>query len=421
MSEQARNCALRRVVVTGVGAVSPFGEGAGVLWEALCAGRSGIGPITRFDTTGYETTIAGEVPGFDPERYLDKKEARKADRFVQFAVAASRMAIDDSGIVITPQLGEDFGCIIGAGIGGMSTIEEFHTVLMTKGPKRVSPFSIPKIIINIAPGYVSMQFGLKGPNESVVTACATGNHCIGSAARWIQLGQATAMLAGGSEATITPMGISGFNALKALSTRNEEPTKASRPFDRQRDGFVMGEGAGVIVLEELGHALARGSRIYAEFGGYGSTGDAFHMTAPSPDGEGAARCMRQAIRAAGLAPAQIDYINAHGTSTKFNDSIETKAIKTVFGEHAWRVPVSSTKSMTGHLLGAAGGIEAIASVLAIEHGIIPPTINLEHPDPECDLDYVPNTARRAAVRNVLSNTFGFGGANASVVFKKFEP
>ena len=421
MSEQSRNSALRRVVVTGIGAVSPFGEGVGVLWEGLCAGRSGIGPITRFDTTGYETTIAGEVPGFDPERYLEKKEARKADRFVQFAVAASRMAMDDSGIVVTPHLAEDFGCIIGAGIGGMSTIEEFHTVLMTKGPKRVSPFSIPKIIINIAPGYVSMTFGLKGPNESVVTACATGTHCIGSAARWIQLGQATAMLAGGSEATITPMGVSGFNALRALSTHNEEPTKASRPFDLERDGFVMGEGAGVIVLEELGHALARGARIYAEYGGYGATGDAFHMTAPSPDGEGAARCMRRALRDAGLGPADIDYINAHGTSTKFNDSIETKAIKAVFGEYAWRVPVSSTKSMTGHLLGAAGGVEAIASVLAIEHGIIPPTINLEHPDPECDLDYVPNTARRVAVRNVLSNTFGFGGANASVVFKKFEP
>ncbi len=421
MNEPARNCALRRVVVTGIGAVSPFGEGAGTLWEGLCAGRSGIVPITRFDTTGYDTTIAGEVPGFDPERYLERKEARKADRFVQFAVAASRMAIDDSGIVITAHLAEDFGCVIGSGIGGMSTIEDFHTVLMTRGPQRVSPFVIPKLIINIAPGYVAMTFGLKGPNESVVTACATGNHCIGSAARWIQLGQATAMLAGGSEATVTPMGVSGFNALKALSTHNEEPQKASRPFDLERDGFVIGEGSGVIVLEELGHALARGARIYAEYGGYGATADAFHITAPSPDGEGAVRCMRRALRDAGLAPEQIDYINAHGTSTKFNDSIETKAIKEVFGEYAWRIPVSSTKSMTGHLLGAAGGIEAIAAVLAIEHGVIPPTINLEHPDPECDLDYVPNMARRVAVRNVMSNTFGFGGANAAVIFKKFEP
>ncbi len=419
MSEQSRNCALRRVVVTGIGAVSPFGEGVETLWENLCAGRSGIKPITRFDTTGYETTIAGEVSGFDPERWLEKKEARKADRFVQFAVAASRMAIDDSGIAITPALADEFGCVIGAGIGGMSTIEEFHTVLMTKGPKRVSPFSIPKIIINIAPGYVSMVFGLKGPNESVVTACATGNNCIGSAARWIQLGQATAMLAGGSEATITPMGISGFNALKALSTHNSEPEKASRPFDAERDGFVMGEGSGVLVLEELEHARARGARIYAEFGGYGATADAFHMTAPSPDGDGAVRCMRRAIRDAGLTPADIGYINAHGTSTKFNDAIETKAIKAVFGERAAAVPVSSTKSMTGHLLGAAGGVESIVSVLAITRGVLPPTINLEHPDPECDLDYVPNVARRAEVRAVLSNTFGFGGANACLVFKRY--
>ena len=420
MSVQSCRGALRRVVVTGVGAVSPFGEGAETLWEALCAGRSGIGPITQFDTTGYETTIAGEVRDFNPERYLERKEARKADRFVQFAVAAGRMALDDSGLVVTPELADDFGCVIGAGIGGMTTIEEFHTVLMTKGPKRVSPFSIPKIIINIAPGYVAMTFGLKGPNESVVTACATGNNCIGSAARWIQMGQATAMLAGGSEATITPMGVSGFNALKALSTHNDEPQKASRPFDAQRDGFVMGEGSGLIVLEDLEHALARGARIYAEYGGYGATADAYHLTAPAPDGDGAVRCMRRAIRDAGLEPAQIDYINAHGTSTKFNDAIETMAIKAVFGKHAYRVPVSSTKSMTGHLLGAAGGIEAIVSVLAIARGVIPPTINLEHPDPECDLDYVPNTARRVPVRTVLSNTFGFGGANAAVVFKKYE-
>jgi 3-oxoacyl-[acyl-carrier-protein] synthase II len=419
--EHVRKGALRRVVVTGVGAVSPFGEGAEALWEGLIAGRSGIGTITRFDTTGYDTTIAGEVRNFGPERYLEKKEARKADRFVQFAVAASRMAIDDSGIVITPALADDFGCVIGAGIGGMATIEEFHTVLMTKGPQRVSPFSIPKIIINIAPGYVSMTFGLKGPNESVVTACATGNHCIGSAARWIQLGQATAMLAGGSEATITPMGVSGFNALKALSTHNAEPTKASRPFDLERDGFVMGEGAGVLVLEDLEHALARGARIYAEFTGYGATADAYHMTAPSPDGDGAVRCMRRAIKDAGLVPEQIGYINAHGTSTKFNDSIETKAIKTVFGAHAYKIPVSSTKSMTGHLLGAAGGVESIVAALTIARGVIPPTINLEHPDPECDLDYVPNVARRADVRAVLSNTFGFGGANACVVFQKYEP
>jgi 3-oxoacyl-[acyl-carrier-protein] synthase II len=419
VGDQVRTGALRRVVVTGMGAISPLGIGVEALWEGLCAGRSGIGPITQFDTTGFETTIAGEVRGFDPEQYLEKKEARKADRFVQFAVAASRMAVEDAGIAVTPALAEEFGCVIGAGIGGMATLEEFHTTLMTKGPKRVSPFSIPKIIINIAPGYVAMVLGLKGPNESVVTACATGNNCIGSAARWIQLGQATAMLAGGSEATITPMGISGFNALKALSTRNAEPERASRPFDAERDGFVMGEGAGIVVLEELEHARARGARIYAEFGGYGATADAYHMTAPSPDGDGAARCMRRAVRDAGLAPEQIGYINAHGTSTKYNDSIETKAIRKVFGEHAARVPVSSTKSMTGHLLGAAGGVESIVAALTIVRGVIPPTINLDHPDPECDLDYVPNVARRAEVDAVLSNTFGFGGTNACLVFKRF--
>jgi 3-oxoacyl-[acyl-carrier-protein] synthase II len=411
---------LRRVVITGLGAVSPFGEGAEVMWSALCEGRSGIKTITCFDTTGYETHIAGEVVGFDPEKYLDKKEARKADRFAQFAVAASRMALADSGLVVTPELADDFGCVIGAGIGGMHTIEEFHTVLMTKGPKRVSPFSIPKLIINIAPGYVSITLGLKGPNESIVTACASGNNSIGAAARWIQLGEATAMLAGGTEAAITPMGVSGFNALKALSTLNDQPTKASRPFDNERDGFVMGEGAGIIVLEELEHARARGARIYAEFAGYGATADAYHLTAPSADGDGATRCMRRALRAAGVGLDEVSYINAHGTSTKFNDMTETKAIKNVFGELAYRIPVSSTKSMTGHQLGAAGGIESIVSVLAIDRGIIPPTTNLDHPDPECDLDYVPNTARKADVRTVLSNSFGFGGDNACLVFKRFE-
>jgi len=419
VSGQSRGGALRRVVVTGVGAVSPLGEGAEQLWSGLCAGQSGIRAITRFDTAGFETTIAGEVPGFNPEKWLERKEARKVDRFVQFAVAASRMAIEDAGLAVTPELADSFGCVIGAGIGGMATIEEFHTTLVTKGPKRVSPFSIPKLIINMAPGYVAIDLGLKGPNESVVTACATGNHSIGSAARWIQLGHAQAMLAGGTEAAVTPMGVSGFNALKALSTRNAEPERASRPFDAGRDGFVMGEGAGIIVLEELGHALARGARIYAEFGGYGSTADAYHLTAPSPDGEGAVRCMRMAIRDAGLEPSQIGYINAHGTSTKYNDAIETKAIKSVFGELAYRVPVSSTKSMTGHLLGAAGGVESIVAAFVIARGVIPPTINLEHADPECDLDYVPNVARRAEVSAVLSNTFGFGGANACLVFKRY--
>jgi 3-oxoacyl-[acyl-carrier-protein] synthase II len=412
---------LRRVVVTGLGALSPVGVGVEAMWSALCRGDSGIGPVSCFDTAAFETTIAGEVRDFSAEEYMGRKEARKTDRFVQFALAASQMALEDSGLEVTPALAEDFGVVIGSGIGGLHTIEEFHEILMERGPKRVSPFFMPKLLVNMAAGNVAMRFGLKGPNECVVTACATGNHSLASASRMIQLGEATAMLAGGTEAAITPMGISGFNALKALSTRNDEPERASRPFDLHRDGFVIGEGAGVLVLEEAEHALERGARIYAEFTGYGATCDAYHVTAPSPEGEGAGRCIQRALRSAGLAPEEISYVNAHGTSTKYNDLTETQAIRRVFGDAAQQVPVSSTKSMTGHLLGAASGIEAVVSVLAIDRNTIPPTINLDHPDPECDLDYVPREARQADVKAVLSNSFGFGGVNASLVFTEFRP
>jgi 3-oxoacyl-[acyl-carrier-protein] synthase II len=409
----------KRVVITGMGAVTPFGEGVDLFWENLTAGKSAIKPITLFDCSAYETRIAGEVYGFDPEKWIDRKEVKKADRFVQFAVAASRMAVDDAALTIDAELGEKMGVIIGAGLGGLPTIEEFHTTLMTKGPKRVSPFYIPKLIANMAPGYVSMQLGLKGPNECVISACASANHSIGTAVRLVQRGEAPAMLCGGSEAVITGMGVSGFNALKALSTRNDDPTRASRPFDAGRDGFVMGEGAGILVIEELERARARGARIYAEIVGYGATADAYHITAPDPEGDGAMRCMRMAIADAGLTVDDIDHINAHGTSTKYNDAMETLAIKKVFGERARAIPVSSIKSMIGHLLGAAGGVEAIASVKTIETGIIPPTINYDTPDPECDLDYVPNTARRQEVSTVLSSSFGFGGTNAVLVFRKF--
>jgi 3-oxoacyl-[acyl-carrier-protein] synthase II len=391
------------------------------MWSALCGGRSGIAPISAFDTEGFETAIAGEVRDFSPLDYMDRKEARKTDRFTQFALAAGRMAMEDSGIEMVGGLAEEFGVSIGSGIGGLHTIEEFHDTLVRRGPRKVSPFSMPRLLINMASGQVSMRFGLKGPNESVVTACATGNHSLAAAGRIIQLGEAKAMLAGGAEAPITPMGVSGFNALKALSTRNDEPERASRPFDLERDGFVIAEGAGLLVLEEAERAMARGAKIYAELAGWGATGDAYHMTAPSPGGDGAVRCMRRALDAAGLEPGEISYINAHGTSTKQNDLTETEAIKTVFGPAARSVAVSSTKSMTGHLLGASSAVEAVASVLAIEGKVIPPTINLDRPDPDCDLDYVPHRSREADVTAVLSNSFGFGGVNASVVFREFTP
>ncbi len=411
----------RRVVVTGMGMVSPLGMGVEKTWRALIQGKSGVGRITRFDSAGFDTQIAAEVKDFAPENFMDKKEARRMDIFIQYALAAAVMAMEDSQFKITPQNAERVGVVVGAGLGGLTTIESFHKVLLEKGPGRISPFFIPMLIVNEAPGHISMRFGAKGPNSSVVTACATGNHNIGDAWKVIQRGDADAILTGGVESTITPLAVGGFNAMKAISTRNNEPEKASRPFDKDRDGFVMGEGGGIILLEEMEHALNRGAKIYAEIVGYGLTGDAYHITAPAPDGEGAARCMAMALRDAGIRPEEVDYINAHGTSTEYNDLYETIAIKTVFKEHARKLPVSSTKSMTGHLLGGAGGVESIFTVLTIFQGVIPPTINYETPDPNCDLDYVPNVARKAEVRVALSNSFGFGGTNAVLVFKKFEP
>ena len=411
----------RRVVVTGMGMVSPLGMGVEKTWNALIQGKSGVGRITKFDSAGFDTQIAAEVKDFAPENFIDKKEARRMDIFIQYAMAAAVMAMEDSQFKITPQNAERVGVVVGAGLGGLTTIESFHKVLLEKGPGRISPFFIPMLIVNEAPGQISMRFGAKGPNSSVVTACATGNHNIGDAWKMIQRGDADAIIAGGVESTITPLAVGGFNAMKALSTRNSEPEKASRPFDKDRDGFVMGEGAGIILLEEMEQALNRGAKIYAEIIGYGLTGDAYHITAPAPDGEGAARCMAMALRDAGIRPEEVDYINAHGTSTEYNDLYETIAIKTVFKEHARKLPVSSTKSMTGHLLGGAGGVESIFTILTIFQGVIPPTINYETPDPNCDLDYVPNVARKAEVRVALSNSFGFGGTNAVLIFKKFEP
>jgi len=410
----------RRVVVTGLGMVSPLGTGVEKSWQALLQGKSGVGKITKFDPTGFDTQIAAEVKDFVPENFIDKKEMKRMDIFIQYAMAAAVMAMEDAQLKITPANADRVGVVVGAGLGGLTTIEAFHKTLMERGPGRISPFFIPMLIVNEAPGQISMRFGAKGPNASVVTACATGNHNIGDSWRMIQRGDADAIIAGGVEATITPLAVSGFNAMKALSTRNGEPEKASRPFDKNRDGFVMGEGSGIIILEELTRALDRGAKIYAEIVGYGLTGDAYHITAPSPDGEGAARCMQMALASGGIAPEQVDYINAHGTSTYYNDIYETIAIKTVFKEHAKKLPISSTKSMTGHLLGGAGGVEAIFTILTLYQGIIPPTINYETPDPDCDLDYVPNVARKMEVRMALTNSFGFGGTNAVLAFKKFE-
>src|SRR5712691_5575917 len=408
----------RRVVMTGVGAVTPVGNTAEEFWAALLEGRSGIGAITRFDTTGFATRIAGEVKGFEPLKYIDKKEDRKLDPYLKYAIACAVMAVEDAGLNLERVDGERFGVLVGSGIGGITTLLDSHDVLNAKGPDRVSPFFIPMLIINMASGLISMRFGAKGPNSSVVTACATGNHAIGDATKIIQRGDADVMIAGGAEAIIIPLCIAGFCQMKAMSTRNDEPAKASRPFDAARDGFVCGEGGGLLVLESLEHALRRDARIYAELIGYGMTGDAHHMTAPDPEGDGAARAMAAALRDARLDASEVGYINAHGTSTPYNDKFETLAIKRVFGEHARRLAVSSTKSMTGHLLGAAGGVEAIATVLALHHGVLPPTINYETPDPDCDLDYVPNQARKQDVEIALSNAFGFGGTNATLVFRK---
>jgi 3-oxoacyl-[acyl-carrier-protein] synthase II len=410
-----------RVVVTGVGAVTPVGNTAEDFWAALLLGTSGIGPITRFDATGFPTRIAGEVKGFEPLRYLDKKDDRKFDPYLKFAIACSVMAVEDAGLNLDRVDKSRFGVLVGSGIGGITTLLDSHDVLNAKGPDRVSPFFIPMLIINMASGLISMRFGAKGPNSAVVTACATGNHAIGDAMKIIQRGDADVMIAGGAEAIIVPLTIAGFCQMKAMSTRNDEPTRASRPFDAGRDGFVCGEGGGLLVLESLEHALRRDARIYAEVIGYGMTGDAHHMTAPDPDGDGAARAMAAALADAGLPPSSVDYINAHGTSTPYNDKFETLAIKRVFGDHAHKLGVSSTKSMTGHLLGAAGGIEAIATAFAIYHGMLPPTINYETPDPDCDLDYIPNQPRKQDVQVALSNAFGFGGTNATLVLGKFHP
>jgi 3-oxoacyl-[acyl-carrier-protein] synthase II len=417
------------VVVTGLGALTPLGNTAEEFWAGLVQGRSGIGPITKFDASErdasgqyrYPTRIAGEIRNFDPLKYVDKKEARRLDPYLHYAIACSVMAVEDAGLDTGKVDGNRFGVLIGSGIGGITTLLEGERVRLEKGPERVSPFVIPMLIINMASGLVSMRFGARGPNSAVVTACATGNHAIGDAFRLIQRGDADVMIAGGAEAIIVPLTIAGFSAMKAMSTRNDEPQKASRPFDAHRDGFVPSEGGGVVVLESLQHALRRDARIYAEVLGYGMTADAYHMTAPDPEGDGASRAMAVALRDAGVAPAEVGYINAHGTSTPYNDRFETLAIKRVFGDHARRLAVSSTKSMTGHLLGAAGGVEAIATVLALCHGVLPPTINYETPDPDCDLDYVPNQARKQQVEVALSNAFGFGGTNATLVFRKYRP
>ncbi|MGG4458833.1 beta-ketoacyl-ACP synthase II [Brevibacillus porteri] len=410
----------RRVVITGVGVVSPVGNDAQTFWNSLLEGKSGIDRVAAFDASDYPTQIAGEVKSFDPEQYMDKKDIRRTDRFVQFGLAAAKMAVEDAKLEITPENAERVGVYIGSGIGGLTTWEEQHSVLLEKGPRRVSPFFIPMLIANMASGAVSIQYGAKGPTSSAITACATGTNAIGDALRLIQFDHADVMIAGGAEATVRPMAFAGFCSAKAMSTRNDEPQKASRPFDQDRDGFVMGEGAGVLILEELEHAKKRGATIIAEVIGYGMSADAHHITSPSPGGEGAARCMASALKDAGVDPTEVQYINAHGTSTDQGDIAETQAIKSVFGEHAYKLAVSSTKSMTGHLLGATGGVEAIATAYALRDQVLPPTINLENPDPECDLDYVPNHARKATVNVAVSNTFGFGGHNATVILKRYE-
>jgi 3-oxoacyl-[acyl-carrier-protein] synthase II len=409
----------RRVVVTGVGLVSPLGIGTGANWEALCAGRSGIGPITRFEASQFSARIAGEVKHFDPLQFVDKKDVKKMDVFIQLAIAASQFAMDDADLKIGAETATRTGVFIASGIGGFSTIEREHKALLEGGPRRISPFFIPAAIINLAAGQVSIRFGAKGPNSATCTACSASAHAIGDAFEIIKRNDADVMIAGGSEAAITPMGVGGFAAMRALSTRNDEPQRASRPFDKDRDGFIMGEGSGVIILEELEFATRRGAQIYAELVGYGMSADAFHITAPSEDGDGGMRVMQAALTRAGVQPQQVDYINAHGTSTPYNDKLETLAIKRVFGEHARKLAISSTKSMTGHLLGAAGGLEAGITALAIRHQRIPPTINYETPDPECDLDYVPNTSRAAKIEFALSNSFGFGGTNGALLFKRF--
>ena len=411
----------RRVVATGAGVISPVGNSLEKFWDSLKNGRSGIGRLTYFDTSGYSSKVAGTVEDFNPEDFFSPKEIKRADRFVQFALAAGGMAIDSAGIDLEKIDLDRVGVLIGSGVGGLTAIEEQHLVLLNKGPRRLSPFFIPMLIINMASGAVAMNHGFRGPNSAVSTACATGTHAIGDACHVIRRDEADIMLAGGTEAALTPMGFGGFCAMRALTTsRNDDPERASRPFDRTRDGFVMSEGAGIVLLEELEHARKRGARILGEVLGYGMSADAYHVTAPAPNGDGALRSMRAALRSARISPEKVSYINAHGTSTQLNDKLETEAIKTLFGDHAYNLAVSSTKSHMGHLLGASGGVEAIATLLALESGVVPPTINYEEPDPECDLDYVPNTAREMPVEYALSNSFGFGGTNATLVFKRFE-
>ncbi len=409
-----------RVVVTGLGIISPVGNTTQEFWQALISGKSGVGPLTTFDPHQFDSRIAGEVKNYDPKNSIPLKESRRMEKFAQFAVTAAKEAFHDAGIDMTKEDPYEVGVIIGSGIGSLRIVEETHSIYLEKGPEKFSPFMIPLLIINMAAGWVSILLGLKGPNLGVVTACATGTHAIGEAFRCIQHGQAKVMLAGGTESCVTPLGIGGFCALKALSKRNDNPQGASRPFDKERDGFVMGEGAGVVVLEDLEHAKARGANIYAEIVGYGLNGDAHHMTAPSPDGEGAAHCMASALRDAKLNPEDISYVNAHGTSTELNDKVETLAIKKTFKDHAKKLQISSTKSMTGHTLGAAGGIEFVACCLSLKHDTLHPTINYKTPDPDCDLDYIPNTARKTPVNACISNSLGFGGHNTTVVLKKFK-
>ena len=410
----------RRVVVTGMGLLCPTGIGVEASWENIISGKSGIGPVTRFDVSGYPSRIAGEVKDFHPEEFMPEKLIKRLDPFVRLAIAAARMALEDSGLKIDEKNADRVGVITGCGLGGLGSIEHYRDILVNRGPRRVSPFFIPMAIPNMASGQISIMFGAKGPNTVVCTACAAGTHGIGDAFKAIQRGDADVMITGGTESVITPLALAGFSALKALSTRNDEPEKASRPFDKARDGFVIGEGSGMLIIEELNHALDRGANILAEIIGYGLTGDAYHMTAPPEDGEGAARCMQMALDDAGISPADVDYINAHGTSTPLNDLCETRAIKSVFKEHAKNIAISSTKSMTGHMLGGAGGVEAVFCIKSIQDGIIPPTVNLDEPDPDCDLDYVPNKARKMDVNVVMSNSFGFGGTNAVLIFQKYN-
>ncbi len=410
----------RRVVITGLGIISPLGIGVKENWQSLIEGKSGIGPITKFDATQFASKIAGEVKSFHPEEYIDKKDLKKMDTFIHFAIAAASMALKDSGLTIDGSNSENVGVIIGSGIGGLPLLESQYQIYLNNGPRRISPFFIPGMIVNLASGQVSIRFNARGPNLAVCTACATGTHAIGDAFKLILNNYADAMIAGGTESVITPLAVGGFSAMKALSTRNDEPKKASRPFDLERDGFVVGEGAGIVILEELESAMKRGANIYAEIIGYGMSGDAYHISAPSADADGPVRVMKNTIQDAGIDPSVIDYINAHGTATPQGDKIETTAIKNVFGEKAKKIAVTSSKSMIGHLLGAAGGVESIITVLSIKHDIATPTINLTHPDPECDLDYIPNQSREIPIHYALNNSFGFGGTNASIIFKKFE-